>query len=126
MMKKSAGIWILAMFVVGVFALNILPPVVEAQSAPAYKQVGANQSANQTWQNFWKKLYWLVIIVPSLFIMAVPWVLWAVNYMKAQHEEDPQAEMKAKKWMTTAIVIDIIMAMVMTGLLVGLAYWLAS
>ena len=125
-MKTNVGVWILAMFVVGVFASNILPPMVEAQPAPAYKQVGANQSANQSWQNFWKRLYWVFIVVPMGFLMAIPWILWAWNRTKAQHEEDPQAEMKAKKWMTTAIEIDIVLAAVTAGLIFGLAKWLAG
>ena len=125
-MNRNVKIWFLVMLLFGTIAVNSMAPVVSAQSIVINKQVGANESANQSWQNFWKRLYWVFVVVPMGFLMAIPWIFWAWNRTKAQHEEDPQAEMKAKKWFTTAIEIDIVLAIVATGLIFGLAYWLAS
>jgi len=124
-MRSFVVLGIMAMLLFGSMFSNL---AVAQQTGSISVNYGAdqNQTANDTWARFWSNLYTWIIIIPAAFLMALPWILYAVNRIKAEHEEDPQAQYKAKRWFTLAIEIDIILALVVSGVLFAWFHALAN
>ncbi len=85
-----------------------------------YHNFGANNTTGyESYKGFWERMYKWFILTPIFFFMALPWILWAYNKIRAEHEEDPQAAYKTKRWFSTAIVIDIVLGLVAAGVIFG-------
>ena len=90
-------------------------------------QVGANTNTtgNNSFQGFINRIMWVIYTLIGLF-MVVPWLFYMYNSIKAQHEEDPQAEMKKKKWFSLAIEIDVVGALILGGVIFMWFKWIAG
>ena len=99
------------------------------QSKVSYYSVSAtanDQQGNVTWKEFLNRIYWFVIVAPSVLLMALPWVVWAIYVFKAHVEEEPQAESKSKKMFKIAIEIDIVLGAVVSGVMFLWFNWMVN
>ncbi len=85
-----------------------------------------DQQGNVTWKEFLNRIYWFVIVAPSVLLMALPWIVWAIYVFKAHVEEEPQAESKSKKIFKIAIEIDIVIGAVVSGVMFLWFGWIVN